>query len=91
MNTTQNNDIQRIREMERIFCKVCQAHRKGAMGAAFWENVRMMEAYMESGQWLHDYEREERGEWPSNMQRGVLSQDALYNLLTEIDEQRSKA
>ena len=37
--------------------------------------------YMESGQWLSDYECDERGELPHNLKRGVLSQDGLYNLL----------
>lgn len=43
---------------------------------------------MESGQWLLDYEAEERGELPKNLKRGVLSQDALYNLLEEIRQKK---
>ena len=38
-------------------------------------------AYYESGQWLHDYEADERGELPRNLKRGVLSQDGLWELL----------
>lgn len=37
----------------------------------------------ESGEWREDYEADERGELPPNMKRGVLSQDALYDLLGE--------
>ena len=40
--------------------------------------------YMESGQWLQDYEAEERGEFPRDLKRGVLSQDTLYDFLQEI-------
>ena len=38
-------------------------------------------AYYESGQWLQDYEADERGELPRNLKRGVLSQDGLWELL----------
>ncbi len=37
--------------------------------------------YIEHGQWLSDYESDERGELPKDLKRGVLSEDALFNLL----------
>ena len=37
--------------------------------------------YYESGQWLQDYEADERGELPPTLKRGVLSQDGLWELL----------
>ena len=37
--------------------------------------------YYESGQWLKDYEADERGELPPTLKRGVLSQDGLWELL----------
>ena len=40
-------------------------------------------AYYESGQWLQDYEADERGELPRNLKRGVLSQDGLWELLSK--------
>ena len=39
--------------------------------------------YYESGQWLQDYEADERGELPRNLKRGVLSQDGLWELLSK--------
>ena len=48
------------------------------------EAVQMLSAYYESGDWLHDYELDEQQFLPSNLKRGVLSQDALYDLLSEI-------
>ena len=39
--------------------------------------------YYESGQWLKDYEADERGELPRNLKRGVLSQDGLWELLSK--------
>ncbi|MBQ2991766.1 MAG: DUF4298 domain-containing protein, partial [Clostridia bacterium] len=38
-----------------------------------------------------DYAADERGEWPADLKRGVLSQDGLYNLLTEIEESERNA
>lgn len=48
------------------------------------EKIRLLADYMDSGLWLQDYERDERGEFPPTLKRGVLSEDGLYNLLTEI-------
>ena len=45
------------------------------------EKLRLLEAYYTSGEWREDYEADERGELPPDMKRGVLSQDALYDLL----------
>lgn len=41
--------------------------------------------YYENGQWLADYEADERGELPSELKRGILSQDGMYNLLCEAE------
>ena len=37
-----------------------------------------------SGMWLLDYECDERGGLPSDLKRGVLSEDMLYNLLCDV-------
>ena len=47
------------------------------------EALRTLSDYMESGLWRLDYERDERGEFPPDLKRGVLSQDGLYDLLAE--------
>lgn len=35
-------------------------------------------------EWRSDYESDERGELPPGLKRGVLSEDAVYNLLSDI-------
>ena len=50
------------------------------------ENFGVLQDYMDSGQWLKDYEADEKGRIPKEIKRGVLSQDALYDLLTEARE-----
>lgn len=75
--------IERIRHMERCFDEVCAALKKGADSAELWEKIRILGDYMDGGGWLADYASDERGELPQDLKRGVLSQDVLYNLLTE--------
>ena len=50
------------------------------------ENIRELKSYYENGLWREDYEADEAGELPDDLKRGVLSQDALYNLLADYDE-----
>ena len=45
------------------------------------DDVLALSAYYSGGQWLADYEADERGELPRDLKRGVLSQDGLYDLL----------
>ena len=47
------------------------------------EKLRLLDEYYTSGAWREDYEADERGELPSDLKHGILSQDALYDLLEE--------
>lgn len=40
-------------------------------------------SFLKRGQWLEDYELDSAGLLPKELKRGVLSQDGLYNLLTD--------
>lgn len=48
--------------------------------------VRILWSYIDSGLWLRDYTLDEEGAFPPNMKRGVLSEDGLWNLLSELDK-----
>ena len=50
-----------------------------------WNDIVDLEEYMDSGQWQADYEADERGEIRKELPRDVLSQDALYNTLQELN------
>lgn len=39
--------------------------------------------YYDSAEWMRDYEADEAGKLPADLKRGVLSEDAVYDLLTE--------
>lgn len=57
-----------------------------AAGQADLPEFRLLAEYMSSGEWLRDYEADEAGLLPPDLERGVLSQDGLYNLLAEWKE-----
>ena len=80
--------IERVKKMEAYFESV-SAFQKASfqnekLDANLEKAIQELTAYLESGQWLADYECDERGELPRDLKRGVLSQDGLYNLLDEL-------
>ena len=86
--------IARVKHMEESFDRVRAAvdglQRDLDDFEELQEQVRELDAYQRSGQWLLDYEADERGELPTDMPRGVLSQDGLYDLLQRIDELKGR-
>ena len=42
-----------------------------------------LDAYMGSEEWWQDFEDDEAGRLPSDLRRGVLSEDALYDALSD--------
>lgn len=60
--------------------------------AALPELIALAE-YYDGGDWRRDYEADEAGKLPAGLKRGVLSQDALFDLLTkqrELEERLRK-
>ncbi len=49
------------------------------------KEVNELEKYYMGPDWIDDFEAERRGEFPTDMDRGILTEDAIYDLLTEID------
>ena len=43
----------------------------------------LLDEYYTSGEWRTDYEADEAGQLPAELKRGVLSQDGVYDLLSE--------
>lgn len=77
--------IERVRLMEQYFDDVQrlldEAPASYKENAEFQEKMKILEQYYDDGQWLKDYECDERGELPTDLKRGILSQDGLYNFL----------
>lgn len=68
--------IERVEKYERLFDE--------ALTSSDPEKLQLLNTYYTSGQWREDYEADERGELPPDLKRGVLSQDALYDLLERV-------
>ena len=47
------------------------------------EDISALEHYMDSGDWRCDFEADEAGRLPANLKRGILSEDGLWNLLSD--------
>ena len=87
MNTIQNT-IFRIQKMERYFDELLEVVKSDPdllqSDSETQKKLQELIAYYENGQWLQDYECDERGELPADLKRGVLSEDGVYNLLCDI-------
>ncbi len=75
--------MQRIKRMEYLFDYV---QKNDFMDASTEGMIQELREYQESGQWLMDYEADERGELPAELKRSVLSQDGLFDFLCKVDE-----
>lgn len=86
--------IERVRVMEEDFNVVRDIMNEMEVAISRFESVQEriehLSNYLENGQFLKDFEADERGELPTDMPRGVLSEDALYDLLEDVTEMRSR-
>ena len=46
-------------------------------------DIAELEAYYTSPQWRKDFEADEAGKLPKDLKRGVLSEDAIWNVLED--------
>ncbi len=87
---TVNAQTERIMHMEACLDRCTAASEK--MKAALNElesvsgDLEELRRYYESGQWRQDYEDDEKGLLPDDLKRGVLSQDAVYDLLDDMKQ-----
>lgn len=51
--------------------------------AAILPKLTELENYYQSDSWMNDYESDEKGLLPSDLKRGILSQDAIFGLLEQ--------
>lgn len=88
--------LARIKKMEDDFNLVSEVVKSLDEALADYEaiqrRINRLTEYQESGQWLKDYEADERGELPKylELRRGVLSEDGLDNLLREVADVHSR-
>ena len=82
--------ITRIRKMEQRFDKIAAAMKRLSVALDKYEAVQKpiaeLKEYYDSENWRQDFADDEAGLLPEGLKRGVLSEDGIWNLLSEIDE-----
>ena len=82
------NQTDRIRRMERILDEAAAAAKMLSTALEQYESLRPaiaeLIAYYESPLWRQDFEEDCEGKLPPDLKRGVLSEDAVYNLLSDL-------
>ena len=86
--------IRRITEMESRYDRIRLALQ--AAGAcpdhldSIRDDIQALSEYYEGSLWREDFEADEAGLLPPDLKRGVLSEDGVYNLLSEYDTLRKQ-
>lgn len=77
--------VKRIEQMESILTKLnylnAEIENKIDQLLQYQSEVAKLESYYTSPEWKKDYELDEKGKLPSELKRGVLSEDGIYNAL----------
>ncbi|MBQ1189809.1 MAG: DUF4298 domain-containing protein, partial [Lachnospiraceae bacterium] len=70
--------INRITKMEQILDAAIETSQISG------QELKLLTEYYEGPLWREDFEADEAGRLPKDLKRGVLSEDAVYNLLEEL-------
>jgi len=85
--------IERVKQMERHLDRASQAVMQLSAAleqyAEAQESLRALGDYYGSDEWKQDFSADEAGLLPKDLKRGVLSEDAVWNVL--IDNRELKA
>ena len=86
--------IRRIIEMEKRYDRISLAlHTAGVCPDrldSIRDDIQALSQYYEGSLWREDFEADEAGLLPTDLKRGVLSEDAVYDLLSEYDTLRKQ-
>ena len=79
--------IERIQHYERLLDRVAPVlgNLAEALDAfdAVQDDVKELSAYYESDEWRDDFEADDAGKLPKDLKRGVLSEDGIYDVLSD--------
>ena len=79
--------LARIRKMERRLNRASAAVKRLEAALDKWEDaqeaIAALEEYYGSDLWKQDLADDEAGRLPADLKRGVLSEDGIWNLLTD--------
>ena len=90
MKTEDKEQIARIRLMERRLDRALAAVKRLTAALDKWDatqdDIAALEEYYGSSVWRKDFKDDEAGSLPEGLKRGVLSEDGIWNLLTDCKE-----
>ena len=93
-NAEKTDRIRRITEMETRFDRISHVLQETGVCPdrldAIRDDIQTLSEYYEGSLWREDFEADEAGLLPQDLKRGVLSEDAVYDLLTEYDALKSR-
>ena len=82
--------IERISYMEQLFDFISTTMQKPSINHEQYEEtqkaIAVLSDYYSSNKWKQDYTDDEEGRLPNDLKRGVLSEDGIWNLLSEWHE-----
>ena len=86
--------VERVERMERLYDEwravVASTERMLDMYSSAMERAGELLEYYDGGLWQKDFEADEVGVLPASLKRGVLSEDGVWNLLTDDKELRRR-
>ena len=86
--------ITRIRHMEQLFDLAKEAMEEVMMSLETYEKaqeaIAVLSEYYGSKDWKQDYADDEAGLLPKDLKRGVLSEDGIWNLLSDWQEAKAR-
>ena len=82
--------LARIRKMERCLNRASAAVKRLEAALDKWDDaqeaIAVLNEYYGSDLWKQDLADDEAGRLPADLKRGVLSEDGIWNLLTDYRE-----
>ena len=82
--------LARIRQMERYLNRASAAVKRLEAALDKWEDAQeaigALNEYYGSDLWKQDLADDEAGRLPADLKRGILSEDGIWNLLTDARE-----
>ena len=86
----EKEQITRIRQMERRLDRALAAVKRLSAALDKWEtlqdDIAALDKYYGSDTWRQDLADDEAGLLPQDLKRGVLSEDGIWNLLTDAKD-----
>ena len=86
--------ITRIRQMERRLNRATAAVKRLEAALDKWEAaqeaIAALDEYYGSDLWKQDFADDEAGLLPDDLKRGVLSEDAVWDILADVKELKAR-